>query len=791
MFLRGDLVHARAECHLALQQFSQGNGEWAWKFRLLEAEVATWEGLSQDVVGLLDSELPPDLAKTDLGVKRLMLQGLAQERLGRLYDADRKLEEAERLCESSRCDLSGELARIQGVVEIERGNLDSAESFFHKSLQIARQRDDTFLAATSSLNLGVVAMRKEHYDESVDWSYASHHAAQALDARQIEEKVLGNLGWAYYKMGDFEKSLALFEEARQRAVDLGIMIDQIRWLNNLGLVHYQTSELSVAEDYYHQALDLARKSGNKSEIVDALTELAFVSIDREQINAAAEYSNQALVLAHDMADRPAELYPLLAKGRIAAQRRDYALARQLYLEVARDPKSHISLKWQAQNSLARLSEERNLPREAEQQYHQALGVFEAMRSSLQHEDFKLPFSANAIHLYDDYVRFLVKQGRAAEALQAADYSRARTLAEGLDLGGKRSSAGRVKVEAQQLARQADAVILFYWLGSDRSYLWAVTPQEASLFQLPPAAEIGAAVERYRKALLGPRDVLEIAHADGIGLYNTLVSPAAGLLRRGSRVIIIPDGALDNLNFETLLVSQPKLHYWIEDVTVTNASSLRLLRRFQARGSRAAGKLLLIGDAVTPSREYGDLPQAATEMRKIAGHFPAARKVIFARDKATASAYLEGNPEQYSYIHFVAHGTASRLSPLDSAIVLSRASAEEDSFKLYARDIIQRPLHADLVTISTCYGAGTRPYTGEGLVGLSWSFLRAGAHNVIGALWQVSDTSTPNLMNAVYTELANGKSVDSALRSAKLSLLHSDSVFRKPFYWAPFQLYTGS
>jgi len=32
------------------------------------------------------------------------------------------------------------------------------------------------------------------------------------------------------------------------------------------------------------------------------------------------------------------------------------------------------------------------------------------------------------------------------------------------------------------------------------------------------------------------------------------------------------------------------------------------------------------------------------------------------------------------------------------------------------------------------------YTGEGLVGLSWAFLRAGAHNVIAALWQASDSA---------------------------------------------------
>jgi len=50
------------------------------------------------------------------------------------------------------------------------------------------------------------------------------------------------------------------------------------------------------------------------------------------------------------------------------------------------------------------------------------------------------------------------------------------------------------------------------------------------------------------------------------------------------------------------------------------------------------------------------------------------------------------------------------------------------------------------------------------------------------------------MDALYGELNQGKDPATALRNAKLSLLHSadrDSVFKKPFYWAPFQLYAGS
>ena len=102
-----------------------------------------------------------------------------------------------------------------------------------------------------------------------------------------------------------------------------------------------------------------------------------------------------------------------------------------------------------------------------------------------------------------------------------------------------------------------------------------------------------------------------------------------------------------------------------------------------------------------------------------------------------------------------------------------------------------PLHARLVAIFACYGSGLRAYAGEGLVGLSWAFLRAGAHNVIGALWEVNDASTPLLMDKLYGELAAGSSPDTALRAAKLSLIHSPAVYRKPLYWAGFQLYTGS
>ena len=713
--------------------------------------------------------------------------GIANFRLARVREADENLAEAERLCAGT-CRAAGELARARGVIEVDRNHLSEAEQLFRQSLDIARQQHDPYLEVSDLLNLGVTAVQQGHFDESLYWSGEARRIATELGAGLTEEKALGNLGWAYYKLGDFEQSESLFLEAEHRAREIGAVRDRTEWLNTLGLVYYQSGDLSKAEENYRQSLALAQELKDPIQISGAMSTVAYVLVLKGQTDAANQYCDQALALSRASGDKPGEMLALLTKGRAAMASGNSAEAKTLLKQVARESQGDISLRWEAENSLARLYEQQGHFTAADKQYRQAVATVEAARASLKSDDLKLPFLANASHIYDDYITFLIDQGKPEQALQLADYSRAQTLAEGLGFNKKEPLA---LSNPQRTARKMQSAILFYWLGQQHSYLWAVTPSQTRLIPLPPAPEIAALAQNYRKALTASRDVLQNANPDGIRLYELLVSPVADLVGKDSKVVILPDGALTNLNFETLLVRQPALHYWIQDVTVSNASSLRLLAAATSAKANRKGKLLLLGDAISPGSDYPPLPKARQEMDEVAKHFPPAQREVLEGGEATPSAYLASDPGQYAYIHFVAHGTASLLSPLDSAVVLSRASAQEDSFKLYARDILHDPLHADLVTISACHGAGSRAYAGEGLVGLSWAFLRAGAHNVIGALWEVSDMSTPQLMDRMYTELSQGESPDEALRAAKLAMMHSDSIFRKPFYWAPFQLYTGS
>jgi CHAT domain-containing protein len=254
------------------------------------------------------------------------------------------------------------------------------------------------------------------------------------------------------------------------------------------------------------------------------------------------------------------------------------------------------------------------------------------------------------------------------------------------------------------------------------------------------------------------------------------------------VIVAPDGVLHGLNLESLPVPGEEPKYWLEDVTVSIAPSLALLsgsdRSRDRKGVVAHDpqRLLLIGDPVGVDKAYPPLAYAAGEIAGITQTFGLDRSVVISGEKATPDAWTNAQPGGFGAIHFTAHATANRESPLDSAVLLAGG-------KLYARDVMATPLTADLVTVSACRGVGTRLYSGEGLVGFAWAFLHAGARNVIAGLWDVNDQSTSQLMDVLYRELAAGKSPAAALHAAKLALATSRGNLRKPYYWAPFQHYT--
>jgi CHAT domain-containing protein len=790
--LQDNLDVAQQRAKKAREDFSHAGLEWPMKFRLLEAEIRTYQGRRQDVLALLTEKGVSYPTDGDLGIKRDLLCGQAYSGLNQPKLADQDLREARRLTDLSNSKLNGEVLRAEAKIQLSNNHPVEATALYKKSLEVAREQRDTFLEASDLLNLGFVELQQEHYDEAVASLDGATDFAKPIQSRQILQIALGNLGVAYFHLGDFEKALSNFKQAEKEARETGSTHFQVQWLWNAGASNYELGRLDEAKVYYEQALKVATAINAREEIAGTNTELAMVLFKEGQLDSARSHCDEAIRAAAESVDKSAKLEPLYVQALLAARTPRGQNPEQMLLQVHEESIGTPYLRWDIEDALANYYSDRHKAVQAEHWYRESIHTFEAKRASVKNEELKLPFFGHGDALYRDYADFLISSRRQGEALKLLDLGRARTLEEGLGAAKQNFVTLKDDVDPQTIARKHNAAILFYSLGAEKSYLWAVTATRTSLFVLPKKQEIESRVQSYQRAILKSSDALREANVDGEYLYDTIVAPAASMIPDGTKVFIIPDGGLNGLNFETLLKPGGEtLHYWIEDVTLTNANSIRLLSRLDSVSSKEANDLLLIGNPVSSGSEYESLPNAPAEVDKIKGHFPVDRETVLTQAEAVPSAYGTVRPERFEYIHFVAHGTASRLSPLDSAVVLSAPAAHADDYKLYAREIVRHPLHARLVTISSCYGSGLRAYAGEELVGLSWAFLRAGAHNVIGALWEVNDASTPQLMDRLYGGLEGGSKPDEALRAAKLEMMRSSGVMRKPMYWAAFQLYAGS
>ena len=797
LFRQGYLESSQNEAELGHQRFNNSQPDWAYKFLLLEAKSMLFRGMYSDALQLLgtNASSPND---PEEHIASLVIEAVSLIRQDHSIEGQTKLAEGNDLC--ARIDIAqcGDVMAAEAILADKQGRQSASRELFLRSFYFARSHRDRWSEAAAALNLGYASMSASFYDEAVHWTSKALQDARALGAKDTAQVASGNLGWAYLQLGDFERALEQFLAAEQSAADLGDIRYELKWITAVGYVYRDTDDLTRATQSYRQAFDLAKQLDSKEDIVNALEDLAQVSVDSGKLEDAKSSLDQVTPMELTGEHR-LSANVLLTQGMLAAARREDAEAEQLFRQVQADTTSPTTTRLTAGYQLARLYETEGNAQSAEKIYKATLNDFDAAQAKLKSEESKLPFVANAARIYDDYIQLLVRQGRNEEALALADQSRARTLAQALGAG--ESKNGRALKDPRQIAAKTGATLLFYWLGQKQSYVWAITPAKVDLFPLPPERAIREQVESYNKFIQNLHNPLSSGNADGQALYRMLVAPAASKLHRDGSVTILADGALSALNFETLLApgagrelgeqadGGASVHYFLEDATILSAPSLTMLAA--AKPVRDADhRLLLLGNPVSASDDFPSLPLFGFEMKRIEKHFSAQHVWAFDGARATPEAYLSSKPAQYGYIHFVSHAVASRTDPLDSAIILSDAKGGEDSFKLYARDIMQHPIDARLVTISACYGSGTRSYAGEGLVGLSWAFLRAGAHSVIGALWEVSDDSTPQLMDTLYGGLEKGATPAVALREAKLALIHTQQRFRVPFYWAPFQIYSA-
>lgn len=300
------------------------------------------------------------------------------------------------------------------------------------------------------------------------------------------------------------------------------------------------------------------------------------------------------------------------------------------------------------------------------------------------------------------------------------------------------------------------------------------------------------------------------------LHRLLIAPIADLLPRDpdARVIFVPQESLFLVPFAALRGDDGR--HLIDKHTIAIAPSLHTLdftqRQRRPNSARASGeRVLIVGNPAMPSyppapglapEPLPDLPDAELEAKAIAQ----LRQAQPLTGKQATKAVFKARLAQARIIHLATHGLLDDLSESRPRMPFARYAALSslmqpgttkfrapgslalapdagDSGLLTADEIAQLRTSAQLVVMSACdTGRGT--ILGDGVVGLTRSWIAAGVPSVVSSLWAVPDEPTSELMVAFHRQLAQRPDKAWALRQA---MLQTKQRHPDPINWAAFVL----
>ncbi len=311
-------------------------------------------------------------------------------------------------------------------------------------------------------------------------------------------------------------------------------------------------------------------------------------------------------------------------------------------------------------------------------------------------------------------------------------------------------------------------------------------------------------------------------ASANALSAVLIAPLQHFLGGRSRLIIVPDGILNYLPFETLF-SRPvtresadyaALPYLLRRYEVSYAPSSQVFAAVAGQTSLPLNEKRsflgfapvfddgattpLLASRSTPAefrsvkidgRTYQTLPHSRAEVAGIAELFrKRGYRGVSVVDREATKGRFEASSANYGIVHIATHGFFNEEHPQFSGLIFAPGGAGDESHRdvLLAGETYDLNVKGELVVLSSCQSGLGKLVTGEGIVGLTRGFLFSGARNVLYSLWDIRDRNTPQLMIAFYRHLLAGEPYAAALRSAKLGMLN-DARTATPLLWAGFVL----
>lgn len=762
--------------------------------------------------------------------------GYMYKNLGNYAEALRHLEAALPITRAI-ADQEGEyeVLNLLGTVHRAAGNDEQAIAALEQALALTRAVGSTAGEANALANLANTYTDQGQYPAALEHYQRALSLMRTVQNRVGEAGVLQRLGMLYNLIGNTPRAVEYYTQSLEMAHALGDRRLQAYNLGSLGSAAYKSDQPEQAIPYLQQALSLMQALGDRAAESNVLHYFGNAYMAMGQYETAESYYQQSLDIARDIGDRAMEGLSLgsLATLLDVMHRDDQALiyyrdALPLLREVGDRPGEGRALS----NMGIALYEQGDLTGAAEALLA-AVAIWESLRPGLSDADQVSLFETQAA-TYRVLQQVLIDLDRSSDALEISERGRSRAFVELVAQRLSAEAASRLQTppptmaQIRQIAREQEATLVQYSiLENARLAVWVIQPDgeiqfretrltetDLSLQDIAEQTRVAAALGRgnssdpaftalVRETRSAAQETRAVQPDTGQTtprrlsrklqtLHQLLIEPIADLLPTDpdDQVVIIPSGPLFLVPFAALQRADGT--YLIEHHTLRTAPAIQILdlthtRQLQRRDrpTPTPDQALIIGNPSMPSlgeppEPLGALPYAEQEAQAIATLLNT-QALVGARATEPAVTQLMSNAR---LIHLATHGLLDDLAGLGVPGALALTPTRTTDGFLTANEILSLSLNqADLVVLSAC-DTGRGRITGDGVIGLSRSFLSAGAPSVVVSLWAVPDDATAALMTEFYQRLQHGVNKAQALRQAMLATMQDYPSSRD---WAAFTL----
>jgi CHAT domain-containing protein len=753
------------------------------------------------------------------------------------------------------------------------GRYEEALGLFYECLNLARETNDHTMEYISLLNIGEAYVRSDDPDkaelplqESLRIAREPRPNLRTSNPKKATEMALLNLGGMEMARQHYRAALNYYQQVYESKPESSLWV--VAALQGMAASYEQLGEPQKAIEILSQAIPIAEKAASG---VEYYTLLSMLGGNREKLgdlDAALAAENKALALIHQTGGDPDSEWQV--ESRIAHIERALGNNQEALEHYTKSIGGIERLRSVALNteegragvverSRATYTETADLlfdmHRQSEALEMAELGRARAFLEMLAVSRSGIPDDLTAEQRQREDAKLAriselqknLWKGNLVPAEEKQVKSQLTSAEQDLEtfrLEMRQSNPRYASVQYPEPIKVAQiqsdllddhTALLEFLLGEKRSLVWVVKANELTAAVLPPRKEIEDLIADYRKLLMTPASALTVHQSRvqvnrlGMALYRSLLQPVERAIASSQSLIIVPDGALNYLPFESLVVSSSSASgekppaYLVEKFSVAygpSASALTTVQKLNQESVTPTKILLAFGDPIVarghnviqaatsqatrstsemPRTSLADdytergfsftrLPFTREEVLTISRLFVPSQRQVYLGQTASEETVKMEKLAEYRYIHFASHGFIDEEKPGRSGILLSTQRDSAEDGVLQMGEIMRLKLNADLVTLSACSTALGKLVSGEGILGLTRAFFYSGARNVTVSLWNVNDAATATFMKAFYENLNHGLPKTAALRQAKLTLLRAKNVsWSHPYFWAAFIL----